>query len=160
MLSPTGGILTTEMKKEEIMGPVDFLVIMFPGNKFNGKIAPELSRLERSGIIKVIDLLMVMKDSAGEVKTIELRNLGGEVGEAFKTFSHNIKEWLSLDDIEEIGSMLPNNSSAAALLIENTWALRFKEELLNSDAQLVTQGRIPDEMVMAAMKERITPGGA
>jgi uncharacterized membrane protein len=148
------------MKKEEIMGPVDFLVIMFPGNKFNGKIAPELSRLERSGIIKVIDLLMVMKDSAGEVKTIELRNLGGEVGEAFKTFSHNIKEWLSLDDIEEIGSMLPNNSSAAALLIENTWALRFKEELLNSDAQLVTQGRIPDEMVMAAMKERITPGGA
>jgi uncharacterized membrane protein len=148
------------MKNEETMGPVDFIVIMFPGNKFNGKIAPEISRLEKNGIIKVIDLVMVMKDDAGEVKTIELRNLGGEAGDAFKTFSHNIKEWLSLDDIESVGEMLPNNSSAAALLFENTWAIKLKEELLKTDAQLVTQGRIPNELVMAAMKQRITPGGA
>jgi hypothetical protein len=142
------------------MGPVDYVVIAFPGNKFSGKIAPELTRLERAGIIRVIDLIFIMKNQDGKAMTMELRNLGGEAGEAFETFSHNVKEWLSLDDIESIGAMLPNNTSAAALLFENTWALRFKESLLEADAQLVTQGRIPHELVEAAMRERIAPGGA
>jgi hypothetical protein len=142
------------------MGPVDYVVIAFPGNKFSGKIVPELTRLERAGIIRVIDLIFIMKNQDGKAMTMELRNLGGEAGEAFKTFSHNVKEWLSLEDIESIGAMLPNNTSAAALLFENLWALKFKEALLEADAQMITQGRIPYELVEAAMRERISPGGA
>lgn len=155
-----GGIIRTTGKHNEIMGPVDYVVVAFPGNKFSGKLAPELARLEKAGIIRVIDMVLIMKDQNGKAMTMELRNLGGEAGEAYKTFSHNVKDWLSLEDIESVGAMLPNNTSAAALLFENVWALRFKEALLEADAQLVTQGRIPYELVDAAMRERIAPGGA
>ncbi|MDW5564139.1 MAG: DUF6325 family protein [Methanomassiliicoccus sp.] len=146
-------------ERESVMGPVDYMVVMFPGNKFTGKLAPEMTRLENKGIIKVIDLVMIMKDGNGNVRTMELRNLGGEEGEAFKAFSGNIKEWFAAEDLEAIGDMLPNNSSAAALLFENTWAQDFKEAMLEADAKLVSQGRIPHELVMAAMKQRITDGG-
>lgn len=143
-----------------MMGPVDYLVVLFPGNKFHGKIAPEIANLESSGIIKVIDLIMITKDAHGHVGMMEVKNLTGEVGDAYRRFAHNIKDWLSLDDIEAIGESLPNNCSAAALLFENVWARKLKDAMVQSDVVLLTQGRIPHEVVMAVMKERITPGGA
>ena len=142
------------------MGPVDYMVLLFPGNKFQGKIAPEIARLESMGIIRVIDLIFVIKDARGKVRTIESRDLGGEAGEAFRRFSTNIKDWLCLDDIEVIGDALPKNSSAAAMLLEHTWAIKLKESLLETDAQMISYGRIPHELVLKVMEERILPGGA
>lgn len=142
------------------MGPVDYFVVLFPGNKFNGKIAPEIARLERSGTIRIIDLIFIMKDANGKVTTIENRDLGGEAGEAFHQFSANIKEWFCLDDIEAIAETLPRSCSAVAILFENVWALKLKEAVIGSEGQLVTQGRIPHEIVMQVMKERILIGGA
>jgi len=151
-----------EAKKatERTMGPVDYLVVLFPGNKFSGKIAPELEKLQRNGIIRIIDLVFILKDKNGRAIFTEARNLGGEEGEAFKSFTNNLGEWLSEDDIEDIEALIPKNSAAAALLFENTWAVNFKKSLLDADAKLITQARIPGEQVEKVMKERIKLGGA
>jgi hypothetical protein len=144
-------------KVEDTMGPVDYLVVLFPGNKFSGKILPELSRLQSDGIVRVVDLVLIRKDAHGKVSHLEIKDLGGEVGEAFTKFAHKVNEWISLDDIEIIGETLPKNSSAAALLFENTWALRFKKAMLDADAKLVTQGRIPGDLIQMVIEEK---GGA
>ena len=150
----------SEKKIEKVMGPVDYVVILFPGNKFSGKIAPELEKLQLNGIIRIIDLVFILKDKSGRAIFTEARNLGGKEGEAFKSFTTHLGEWLSEDDIEDIGALIPKNSAAAALLFENTWAVNFKKALLDADAQLITQARIPHEQVVKVMKERIVPGGA
>jgi hypothetical protein len=146
-------------KPSRIMGPVDYLVVRFPGNKFSGEIAPELDRLVKNKIIRVIDLAFVLKDQKGNVLITETKNVGGVVGDAFSEFAKVTSEWLSIDDIEAIAAVIPNNSAAAILLFENTWAIHFKEALLNSGAELVDQGRIPSELVRSVEQKLITQGG-
>jgi hypothetical protein len=125
-------------KPSKIMGPVDYLVVKFPGNKFNGEILPELAKLEKSGIIRVIDMALVIKDTKGKVFVTEAKDVKGKEGDAFSAFAKLVgeAEWFSLDDIDAIAAALPNNTSAAILLFENTWAIHFKEALINSGAEL------------------------
>jgi hypothetical protein len=148
-------------KAGKIMGPVDYLVVKFPGNKFNGEIAPELAKLERNGIIRIIDLAFVLKDTKGNVMITEAKDMGEKTGDAFSAFAKAVSdaEWFSIDDIEAIAAGLPLNSSAAILLFENTWAIQFKEALLNSGAELVDQGRIPSEVIRSVEQNVISKGG-
>ena len=148
-------------KPSKIMGPVDYLVVKFPGNKFNGEILPELAKLEKSGIIRVIDLALVIKDAKGKVFVTEAKDVKGKEGDAFSAFAKLVgeAEWFSLDDIDAIAAALPNNTSAAILLFENTWAIHFKEALINSGAELVDQGRIPSEIIRTVEQKLITKGG-
>ena len=143
----------------KVMGPVDYLIVRFPGNKFSGKVAPELLRLEREGIIRVIDLVFLIKDQEGKLGSIEPRNLEGDVGDAFRELSNNTSEWFSEADIEVFAESLPKNCSAGLLLFENLWAIRFKKALLEADAELVSMGRIPPEVVMKAQTELFGKGG-
>ena len=83
-----------------IMGPVDYVILKFPGNKFSGEIVPELARLEENNIIRIIDLAFVIKDREGNVLITEAKNLGGVEGDAFSTFAERVSEWFSIDDIE------------------------------------------------------------
>jgi hypothetical protein len=145
-------------KASRIMGPVDYLIVKFPGNKFSGEIAPELARLEQNKIIRVIDLAFVLKDQKGNILITEAKNLGGVEGDAFSAFAAKASEWLSIDDIEAIAAVLPNNTSAAILLYENTWAIHLKEGLLNSKAELVDMGRIPPEIVRSVEQKLISQG--
>jgi hypothetical protein len=148
-------------KPSKIMGPVDYLVVKFPGNKFSGECAPELAKLEKNGIIRVIDLAFVLKDAKGQVFITEAKDVGGKTGDAFSAFAKAVSdaEWFSLDDIDAIAAGLPKNSSAAILLFENTWAIHFKEALLNSGAELVDQGRIPSEIIRSVEQKLISKGG-
>ena len=148
-------------KPGKIMGPVDYLVVKFPGNKFSGEILPELAKLEKSGIIRVIDLALVIKDTKGKVFVTEAKDVKGKEGDAFSAFAKLVgeAEWFSLDDIDAIAAALPNNCSAAILLFENTWAIHFKEALINSSAELVDQGRIPSEIIRTVEQKLITKGG-
>jgi Family of unknown function (DUF6325) len=148
-------------KPSKIMGPVDYLVVKFPGNKFNGEILPELAKLEKSGIIRVIDLALVIKDTKGKVFVTEAKDVKGKEGDAFSAFAKLVgeAEWFSLDDIDAIAAALPNNCSAAVLLFENTWAIHFKEALINSGAELVDQGRIPSEIIRTVEQKLVTKGG-
>lgn len=133
-----------------ILGPVDYLIIRFPGNKFSGKIAPELVDLEKKGIIRVIDMVMIIKDKQGKILTIEAKNLDGEAGAAYRELAKNAKEWFSEADIEAFAESLPNNCSAGLLLFENIWAIRLKQAMLNAEAELVDMGRIPPETIIRA----------
>ena len=143
-----------QKKRSKVLGPVDYLVLGFPGNKFNGKIAPELERLEKNGTIRIIDLLFIHKDIDGKVEAIELKDMGGETGDSFGKFAGNVSELLSLDDIDSIGASLPLNSSAAIMLFENTWAVRFKEALIDSEAMLITQGRVPGDVIAKVSEQK------
>ena len=147
-------------KHGKVMGPVDYLMIRFPGNKFTGKIAPELNALEKKGIIRVIDLVMVMKDARGKLMIIEAKNLEGEAGEAYRELAKHTNEWFSEGDIEAIAMTLPDNSSAGLLLFENVWAIKFKETLLEADAELIDMGRIPPESIARAEQHMMAKGGA
>jgi hypothetical protein len=146
-------------KPSKIMGPVDYLVVRFPGNKFSGLIAPELNKLEKNGLIRIIDLVFVLKDMKGKILITEAKNLGGVEGDAFSEFAHRVNEWLSEADIEVFAESLPNNCSAAILLFENTWAIPFKDALLKTGAELVDQGRIPSELIRKVEQDLITMGG-
>jgi hypothetical protein len=145
-------------KPSKIMGPVDYLVVKFPGNKFSGLVAPELKNLEKKGIIRVIDLVFVLKDTKGNVGITEAKNLGGVEGDAFSEFAKRVNEWLSEDDIKAIAEALPNNCSAAILLFENTWAIPFKDALIKTGAELVSQGRIPSELIRMVEQNLGTQG--
>jgi Family of unknown function (DUF6325) len=147
------------MTEGKVMGPVDYLMVRFPGNKFSGKIAPELTRLEKKGIIRVIDLVFIVREENGKLVIAETENLGGEVGAAFNELSKNTREWFSEGDIEVIAATLPNNSSAALLLFENIWAIQFKEALLDADAELIDMGRIPPETIEKVEEAMMAQGG-
>jgi len=142
------------------MGPVDFLIVQFPGNKFSGKIAPELVNLEKKGIIRIIDLVLIIKDVKGKVTFLEAKNLEGEAGTAYRELAKHTQEWFSEADIEAFSKTLPRNSWAGLLLFENVWAIKFKEALLEADAKLVDMGRIPPDLIAKAEKELKAKGGA
>ena len=118
-----------EDKRGKTMGPVDYLMVRFVGNKFNGKIVPELADLEKRGIIRVIDMVLIMRDDNGKLFVTEAKDLQGDAGRAFQQIAKNTQEWFYQGDIETIASGLPNNSSAGLLLYENVWAIKFKEAL-------------------------------
>jgi hypothetical protein len=148
------------MTQGKVIGPVDYLMIRFPGNKFSGKIAPELAKLEKKGIIRIIDLVFIMSDENGKVEIFEAASLGGETGAAFNELSKNTREWFSEGDIEVIAASLPKNSSAALLLFENVWAIHLKEGLIDADAEVIDMGRIPPETIQNVEKAIIAQGGA
>jgi hypothetical protein len=158
-MTKSSGIKKVAAKASKIMGPVDYLVVKFPGNKFSGLVAPELEKLQKNGIIRVIDLVFVLKDKKGNILITEAKNLGGVEGDAFSDFAKQVNEWLSEGDIEAIAESLPNNCSAAVLLFENTWAIPFKDALVKTGAELVTQGRIPSELIRMVEQNLETTGG-
>jgi len=153
------GNITEEARSRTILGPVDYLMVRFPGNKFSGKIVPELANLERSGIIRVIDLVFVFKDPEGSILITEAKDLRGDIGRAYAEFAKNTEEWFSEGDIKAIATSLPNNSSAGLLLYENVWAVKFKQALLDADAELIDMGRIPPESVSNAQAQLAMIGG-
>ena len=143
---------TVEVQKgqERLMGPVDYLVVLFPEGGLTGKIAPELRRLSDSGIIRVIDLLIIRKDADGDVESFEVSEIGGELEEALQAFEPKAKGWLSQEDVESISDDMPNRSVAAALLFENTWAVGVKKAVIDSGGKMFEQGRIPPELIEQA----------
>ncbi len=147
-------------QQTQTLGPVDYLMVGFPGNKFTGKIVPELMDLEQRDIIRVIDLVFIIKDSDGKVFVTEAKDLQGDAGRAFETLAKNTQEWFYEGDINTIAGKLPNDSSAALLLYENVWARKFKEALIEADAEVLDMGRIPQEAIEQDAKRLREEGAA
>ena len=91
------------------IGPVEILVISFPGNKFNGDVAPALAELVQTGLIKVIDLVFVAKDAAGDVVAVELSELDEATGAAFRPHVEEPSGMLAEEDIEDLAADLARN---------------------------------------------------
>jgi hypothetical protein len=138
------------------VGPVEILMVEFPGNKFTGEIAPALAELVEQGTIRVIDLLFVTKDADGQVAAIELSDAGDDVRNAFEPIVHEASGLLSEEDVEDLGDGLDSDSSAAMLLFEHVWATRFRDAVVNSGGELVASVRIPKEVVDEVVAARAT----
>ncbi len=134
------------------IGPVEYILIAFPGNKFSGQIVPALNELVASGTIHIIDLLFIKKDAAGNVLVVELDSLDEDEAAPFDTVDGEVSDLLSQADIELAAAELPPNSSAGLLVWENVWAARFAEAVRAADGQVIANERVPHELVMAALE--------
>ena len=134
------------------LGPVDYLVVEFPGSKFNGEIAPTLVDLVDRGIIRVLDLIMISKDADGSFDAVELNDFeDGALGDLHR-FETDIAELLSADDIENVANALEPGSTAGVLVYENLWAAPFASAVRHSGGQLVASGRIPVQALIASFE--------
>jgi uncharacterized membrane protein len=133
------------------IGPVEYMVVAFPGNKFSGQIAPALSELTQSGVIRVIDLAFVSKDADGSVSAMELEDIDSDAGKAFQTIEAEIGELVNEDDLRAVGETLEPNSSAAVLVWEDVWASRLATAISDADGVLLDLERIPRPVVQAAL---------
>ncbi|THA85403.1 DUF1269 domain-containing protein [Streptomyces sp. A0592] len=132
------------------MGPVDYLIVEFPGNKMTGEGFPLLVDLVDRGIIRILDLVFVRKDADGSVVALELKDAGG--GEMdLSVFEGAASGLLGQDDIDEAGAALEAGSSAGILVYENVWAAPFARALRRGGAQLVAGGRIPVQALLASL---------
>ena len=133
------------------MGPVEYLIVEFPGNRFKGELVPALEELTDSGTIRIIDLLFVKKDADGQVTAFELSELDDEEGAAFDDLDGEINDLLNEEDIMIAAEMLEPNSSAAMMVFENVWATRLRDAIVNANGRLVDNARIPAAVVQAAL---------
>lgn len=132
------------------LGPVDWLVVEFPGSKFNHEIAPALNDLTDRGLVRVLDLLLLKKDADGTMEAFEVADLEeGEIGE-IRALETGLGVLLSEDDVEAVAANLEPGSTAACLIWENTWAAPFASAMRRAGGQLVADGRIPVQALLAA----------
>jgi Family of unknown function (DUF6325) len=116
------------------LGPLEFVMVAFEGNRFSGQILSELRAAQEKGIIRVIDLLVIKKDEQGGVMALELSDLSEEEARPFGFLAGDLLSIFEPDDVEATASQLPNNSAAGLLLIEHYWAVPLKEAILNAGA--------------------------
>ncbi len=133
------------------IGPVEYLIVAFPGNQFKGEIAPELARLVDNGTVNILDLVFIAKDDEGNTITLDYEDhahlapfgeLDGEIGGL-----------ISPDDIEHAAAQLDPGTSAALLIWEDAWAAPLAAAVRDSGGVIVEGARIPHEIIQAAFAE-------
>jgi uncharacterized membrane protein len=134
------------------IGPVEYMAVAFPGNKFTGNITPALKELVESGTIRIIDLAFVSKDAEGNVLAMELEELDSNAGKAFATLQHEVGDLVNEADLKEIGAGLEPNSSAAILVWEDVWAAKFANAMREAGGILIDRQLVPHEIVQAALE--------
>lgn len=144
----------------EEIGPVDYAIIAFPGNRFRGEIGPALADLVDSGTIRLIDVAFVGKNEAGEVVAFELTELDPDVQESLDSLGIEVQGLLNEDDLADAAEGLEPNSSAALLVWENVWARKVTEALRNAGGVLLAFDRLPHEVVQAAREWALEQGKA
>jgi hypothetical protein len=133
------------------LGPIDYILIEWPGRQPSGEAAPILVDLVERGIIRVLDLAFITKAEDGSIAGLEISELGNEV-EELKVFEGVSSGLISDDDTAEAASALEPGTSAALLVFENRWAAPFATAVRRSGGQLVASGRIPVQAVLAALE--------
>ena len=132
------------------MGPIDYLLVEWPGRQPTGEAAPHLVDLVDRGLIRILDLTFIAKAEDGSVAVLEIADLGDEV-EAFAAFEGASTGLLSEEDTSEAATALEPGTSAALLVYENRWAAPFASAVRRSGGQLVASGRIPIQDIAAAL---------
>jgi uncharacterized protein DUF6325 len=132
------------------IGPVDYAVVAFPGNRFRGEIGPALSDLVDSNTIRIIDIAFVGKDANGDVVALELTELDPEVQASLDSAGIEVGGLLNEDDLMSTAEELEPDSSAALIVWENVWARRVTQAMRDAGGVLVAFERLPHEVVQAA----------
>src|SRR5690349_8564217 len=138
------------------IGPVEYIILGFPGNNFTGEIAPALAKLIDSQTIRLLDLLFIGKDAQGDVLVIEFDEL--EALEAFAGLEGEVGGIISEEDVAHVAAGLEPNSSAALLIWEDVWATEFAVAVRDSGGVVLEGARIPYEIVEAVFAD--LPAGA
>jgi len=134
------------------LGPVDYVIVEFPAeaSNFTGEMATELVALVKAGIIRVIDLLVLTKDADGSVDAMELSDLD-DLGE-LRTLEAQLAELLAEDDVEHLAAAMDSGSTAGVIIYENIWAAPFASAARRAGGQLIADGRIPIQAIIAAIE--------
>jgi hypothetical protein len=135
----------------EDMGPIDYLVVEFPGSRMTGEGLPLLVDLVDRGIIRILDLVFVKKELDGSVRGMAIADLDKDGQLDLAVFEGASSGLLDQEDLDEAGGVLQPGSSAGLLVYENRWAAPFAKALRRGDGQLVASGRIPVQAVLAAL---------
>lgn len=142
-----------------MLGPIDYIVIGFEGNNFDGSIMDELSKAVKNNTIRVLDLVFVMKDEKGNVTEGEFEDQSEDLKATFGDFNYDDSApLLTDDDIKKISGQMDDNTAAGILIVEHIWAKSLKQALVDAGGFLVADGRIHPEKVEAAVKELQTAG--
>ncbi|MFC1921654.1 DUF6325 family protein [Chloroflexota bacterium] len=128
-------------------GPIDFLALEFKTDQLTGESLPELLELVENKIIRVIDLVIIVKDQDGDVKVLEIEELAPNMLAFFDPLEVEISGIIQVEDIEVIAEAMEDNTTAALLLFENLWAIKFGEAVTRASGRMVMFDRIPFEVV-------------
>jgi Family of unknown function (DUF6325) len=139
------------------LGRVDYLVVEFPAatSNFTGEMVDELLALVDAGTIRVIDILILSKHEDGTVEAMELSDIG-ELGE-LQALEAELAELLAEDDVENLAAAMEPGSTAGVLIWENLWAAPFASAVRRSGGQLVANGRIPIQAIIASIEADQVP---
>lgn len=133
--------------------PLEYALVEFKGNKFSGKIVPELLDLAERGIVNFVDIVFIQKEKDGSVRTVELNDLEPKAYKMFVPLGKHVAGLFSEEDLEYAASKLPKNSSAAFFLWENLWMENIRKAIAGSGGKLVERGQISAEAVKQFKKE-------
>jgi hypothetical protein len=136
------------------LGPIDYVVIEFPADKarFDGAVLEQLTALVDAGIIKVLDLLIIKKEADGTFDGFEVHEFEDDAVGVLRELGAEAAELLAVEDVEFIAEALEPDTVAAVLVWENTWAVPFAVAVRKSGGQLVANGRIPIQAILAAIE--------
>jgi hypothetical protein len=137
------------------LGPVDYIAIAFPGNKFSGRIIPAIKDLQDAGTIRLLDLVIISKDAEGNVAAIELSEADPEQAAALAVLGIDRQNLLGQEDFEDFGAALEPNSTCGLMVWENVWAAPFVDAVRDADGIMLAAGRIPAAVVEEAMAETV-----
>ena len=139
------------------LGPVDYIVVEFPAgaSNFTGEMASELLALVESGTIRVIDILILTKNEDGTVEPTEFSDIG-ELGE-LQQVEAQLAELLAEDDVVNLAAAMQPGSTAGVLIWENLWAAPFASAARRSGGQLIANGRIPIQAIIASIEADEAP---
>jgi uncharacterized protein DUF6325 len=144
-------MIMTEVSLDEL-GPVDYVVVEFPAgaSNFTGEMAAELRKLVDSATIRVIDALILTKDADGTVEATELSD-AGDLGE-LQEIEAQLAELLAADDVDNLAAAMEPGSTAGVLIWENLWAAPFASAARRAGGQLIADGRIPIQAIIASIE--------
>jgi hypothetical protein len=132
-------------------GPIDYIVVEFPGNRMTGEGFPLLLELHETGIIRILDLAFVTRKLDGSVQALAISDFDGDGQLDLAVFEGASSGLIGPDDIDEASSIIEPGNSAGILIYENVWAAPFATALRRGGAQLVASGRIPVQAILAAL---------
>jgi hypothetical protein len=141
-------------------GPIDYLVVEFPGSRMTGEGLPLLVDLVDRGIIRILDLTFVRKDADGKVTAMELADFDGDGTLDLAVFEGASSGLLGPEDLEEAAGVLEPGNSAGVLIYENVWAAPFAAALRRGGAQVVATGRVPMPDLLRSLDELETTAPA
>jgi uncharacterized membrane protein len=149
--------VSTEATEPDELGPIDYVVIEFPGSRMNGEGLPLLVDLVDRGVIRILDLIFVRKEPDGSVVGVELADLTGDGALDLAVFEGISSGLLGQNEIDDASEVLAPGSSAGILVYENVWAAPFAAAVRRAGGRLVANGRIPVQELLAALESTETP---